>query len=160
VLTLIAETGRTNSRQISAFGTPTVIHFSASLWIAAMMSAPWDSFAGARAAFGVLGILGIAYTVRSIVHALHQRGYKPDAEDWFWYFALPLIAYSLLFLAAFLLITQTTRSLFLIATVAITLLFNGIHNSWDTVTYIVTSNVLNNKNDKAAAQQSDGPPDN
>jgi hypothetical protein len=137
VMTLITEMRRTTPRQISAFGTPTVIHFTAALLIAAVMSAPWESLAGLRAILGGFGILGSAYSVRALLHALQQKGYEPVAEDWIWYAALPMASYGVLFMAAFLLMDHPSNAFFLVATVAMTLLLIGIHNSWDTVTYIV-----------------------
>jgi hypothetical protein len=149
VMTLISE-GRgkaiskghkTSSRQISAFGTPTVIHFAASLLIAAAMSVPWESVAGLRATLGIFGIVGTAYAVTVIHHALSQKGYKPVLEDWIFYAALPIATYALLFVAAFLLASNLNNSLFMVAIVALSLLFIGIHNSWDTVTYMVIGGV-------------------
>lgn len=137
----ISKDRKTSSRQISAFGTPTVIHFGAALLIAAGMSAPWESVAGLRATLGIFGIVGTAYAVTVIHHALSQKGYKPVLEDWIFYAALPLTSYALLFVAAFLLASNVNNSLFMVGIVALSLLFIGIHNSWDTVTYMVIGGV-------------------
>jgi hypothetical protein len=137
VMTLIAEDKRATNKSISAFGTPTVIHFSATLLISAMMSAPWESIAGLRAALGIFGILGMAYAVRATLHAIQQNDYQPVFEDWMFYSVLPLACYLLIFVAAFLLLGNAPTALFLVAIVAMGLLFIGIHNSWDTVTYLV-----------------------
>src|SRR5438128_8992274 len=69
-------------------------------------------------------------------HARRQTSYAPDAEDWFWYAGLPLVGYAGLLAAAILLAWHPTASLFVIATTSLLLLFIGIHNAWDTVTYI------------------------
>jgi hypothetical protein len=71
-----------------------------------------------------------------IRHARRQTGYSPDAEDWFWYSALPLVGYASLLGAGILLKRHPTMSLFVIAATALLLMFVGIHNSWDTVTYV------------------------
>ncbi|PYU27170.1 MAG: hypothetical protein DMG32_08455 [Acidobacteria bacterium] len=71
-----------------------------------------------------------------IKHATRLTGYTPDAEDWLWYGALPLVAYAVLLGAAILLAWHRTFSLFVVAGTTLLLLFVGIHNAWDTVTYV------------------------
>lgn len=66
-----------------------------------------------------------------------KANYNPDAEDWFWYTALPLCAYTaLLAAAAMFWWWRPTVALFVIAATSLLFLFLGIHNAWDTVTYI------------------------
>ena len=59
----------------------------------------------------------------------------PVLEDWIWHNVLPLIAYAALVLAALLLQRYVAPSLFVIGGTALLLLFVGIHNAWDAVTY-------------------------
>ena len=49
---------------------------------------------------------------------------------------LPLLAYATLLAAAIAMTWHPAAGLFVLAAAALTLLFNGIHNSWDSVTYI------------------------
>jgi hypothetical protein len=63
--------------------------------------------------------------------------YKPVMEDWLWHTVFPLIAYGALLVSAVLLRKHPLPVLFLIGGAALLLLFIGIHNAWDTVTYIV-----------------------
>jgi hypothetical protein len=49
---------------------------------------------------------------------------------------LPMSAYTLLLIAAILLRAHPRRVLFLVGITSLQLLFIGIHNAWDTVTYI------------------------
>jgi hypothetical protein len=150
VMTLIAEAQATGSmREIRAFGTPTVVHFCAALLISAVMSAPWLALSNIGFCIGMCGAAGIAYAFSIIWHA-RRTTYIPDAEDWIWYAALPLVAYSALVTAAILLWSRPTSSLFVIAATTLTFLFIGIHNAWDTVTYIAlkrgqTSKQIENK---------------
>jgi hypothetical protein len=125
--------------EIRAFGTPTVVHFCASLLISAIASAPWDTLLGPSLAFGGCGVAGFIYVSSMIRHARRQTGYQPDAADWMWYVGLPLLGYLLLAIASARLTAHPTTSLFIIAAIAILLLFVGIHNSWDTVTYVAIS---------------------
>jgi hypothetical protein len=62
--------------------------------------------------------------------------YKPVWEDWLWYSILPLLAYILLLLAGILVRGYPQKALFIVGVVALLLLFIGIHNAWDSVTYI------------------------
>jgi hypothetical protein len=57
-------------------------------------------------------------------------------EDWLWHAVLPLIAYAVLLIAAIVLRSYPQRVLFVVGATALLLLFIGIHNAWDTVTYI------------------------
>ena len=63
-------------------------------------------------------------------------GYQLVRSDWLWYMLLPLLSYTALVVAAILLPGYPVPALFVIAAAAVLLLFNGIHNAWDNVTYI------------------------
>jgi hypothetical protein len=65
-----------------------------------------------------------------------QKQYAAVLEDWIWHVVLPLIAYATLAAAGFALPRNPTPTLFVIGTAAVLLLFSGIHNAWDAVTYI------------------------
>lgn len=138
VIALVAETERIASgpREISAFGTPTVVHFCAALLISAILSAPWNRLSSAGIGIGAAGVVGTVYAIVIIRRARHQTGYKPVLEDWIWHTALPLVGYGALILAAVFLAHHPPESLFVIGAVALLLVFIGIHNAWDTVTYI------------------------
>jgi hypothetical protein len=137
VIALIAQSRRrATTREIAAFGTPTIIHFCAVLLIAAILSAPWHSLAKVAIALGVCGVCGVIYGLITIVRASRQVTYRPVFEDWLWHSILPMIAYTLILLTALFLQDDAQRALFLVGTAALLLLFVGIHNSWDTVTYI------------------------
>jgi hypothetical protein len=119
-----------------AFGTPTIVHFCAVLLIAAILSAPWPALESAGLALGVCGVGGTAYAVMVVRHARRQTAYVPVLEDWIWHATLPIIAYAALLVAAILLTRYPAPSLFVIGATALLLLFVGIHNAWDAVTYI------------------------
>ena len=121
---------------IRAFGTPTIVHFCAVLLLSAILSAPWTVLSSAGLALGACGLAGIVYAVMVVRHARRQTHYKPVLEDWIWHGALPVIAYVTLFVAVFALRRYPGPSLFVIGGTAVLLLFVGIHNAWDAVTYI------------------------
>lgn len=136
VMTLITEAPTAGSvREIRAFGTPTVVQFCSALLIGAIMTAPWHALSQIGCCIGLCGAAGIVYGLRTLWHA-RQTNYRPDAEDWFWYVVLPLAAYAALTISAILLWWYPIPSLFAVAATTLLFLFIGIHNAWDTVTYI------------------------
>jgi hypothetical protein len=147
VIALIAEAGAARSMlEIRAFGTPTIVHFCAALLVAAILSMPWSSLTGVASCLAACGAVGIAYSLMVIHRTRRQTAYAPDAEDWLWFAGLPLAAYAALLVSALLLTSHSTRSLFAIAATTLLLLFIGIHNAWDTVTYIAVERYPTSKN--------------
>ena len=139
VMTLISDLRRrAGAREIGAFATPTVIHFGAALVISAILSAPWETLRAPAAALGTLGVAGIVYTIIVTRRARRAEGYTPVLEDWIWHVALPFVAYGTTLIAAATFLRHERDSLFAVAGAALLLLFIGIHNSWDTVTWVAT----------------------
>lgn len=137
VITLIPQArSRTASLTINAFATPTVVHFCAALLVSAMLSAPWASLFRVSVLLGLTGVAGLIYTLIVIRRARGQTEYKPVLEDWLWHTIFPFGAYATLLVAALVLARDATPALFAIGTATVILLFIGIHNSWDTVTYV------------------------
>src|SRR5206468_2512516 len=126
-------------RQIDAFGTPTVVHFGAVLLQSALLTAPWPTMAGVRIALGLYGSAGTIYMVIVLRRALRQTDYRPVFEDWLFHAVLPFAAYLSIVAAAWALPRNPTSLLFVIGSAGALLLFVGIHNAWDTVTFIVIS---------------------
>jgi hypothetical protein len=158
VVTLIDSLARdarapeTTSDTLGTFGTPTVVHFGAALLISAMMSAPWRAVGSLRTAVLLLGAVGVAYAIITLIRALRQKGYKPVLEDWIFHVVLPLVAYAGLVAAGALLSGDVGDALFVAGAVALLLLFIGIHNAWDTVAYLTVQRV------QRAASASASPP--
>ena len=142
VIALLAETRRrSTAREIDAFATPTILHFGAALLVSSILSAPWPSLSSTGVALGICGSLGVVYVGVVIRRARLQTLYQLVLEDWVWHVALPLIAYAALAAAAFTLARHVLVSLFVVGGTALLLLFIGIHNAWDTVTYIALDHV-------------------
>ena len=140
VIALVAESSlRRNTQSINAFGTPNVIHFLAVLFIAAILSAPWQRMKDPAHIIGLSALAGVVYVFVVLRRVLGQSGYKPVLEDWVWHLVLPLLAYAALFVGAAGLSHDQPWALFLMGGVALLLLGIGIHNAWDTVTYIVAT---------------------
>ena len=142
VMALVSDVETHASGQtVSAFGTPTVVHFCASLLISAVVSAPWPGLGGPDLALAAAGVAGLAYTARVVRTARRQTGYAPVFEDWLWHGILPLVAYAALAGAAAALWRGASEALFVVGAVAVLLIFVGIHNAWDTVTYLALRHV-------------------
>lgn len=138
VLTLVAErSGRTSRDTVNAFGTPTVVHLSGALFISALMSVPWHSLGAASVAVVLAGLAGVGYSIVVIQRARRQSIYAADREDWIWYILLPTVVYGVLTGAGLALTGAPAGALFTIAGCALALLFLGVRNAWDTVTYVV-----------------------
>ena len=139
VIALIADVKRVGTREadaVDAFGTPTILHFGAVLLLSLIVSAPWPSLSIADVALGITGGIGLGYVLIVIRRARRQTGYQLVMEDWIWHMILPFIAYAGIVTAALTLRRYPLSSLFAVAGAALVLLSVGIHNAWDSVTYI------------------------
>ena len=157
VIALIADL-RSSARQIDAFGTPTVVHFSAVLLLSAILTAPWPAMSAARLALGAFGATGVVYMFVVLRRARRQTDYKPVLEDWLFHSSLPLVAYAGVLAAAVGLAWRPTSLLFVIGGAAVLLLFVGIHNAWDTVTYVVVLHWEKRGRDKETRDAQERPP--
>ncbi len=139
VMTLIADFPvlKDVERAGRAFATPTIVHFGAVLLVAAILCAPWPGIGPAAAVLGVLGLAGVVYSAIVARRARRQTAYKPVFEDWLFHVLLPLVAYATLALASYAARSETRPALFAVAAAVLLLLFSGIHNAWDAVTYHV-----------------------
>ena len=139
VLTLIAAMPRRagTAQAGAAFSTPNVVHFGSVLLLAGILSAPWEAISPAAILWGVLGLSGMMYEIVVARRMRTQTVYMPVFEDWLFHVVLPLAAYTALAVAAFAAGSHLREALFAIGAAALLLLFVGIHNAWDAVTYHV-----------------------
>ena len=86
---------------------------------------------------GLCGLGGVTYIVIVLRRARRQTEYQPVLEDWLWHTVFPFISYTALLVAALVIPGNPVPALFVIAAATVLLLFIGIHNAWDTVTYLV-----------------------
>ena len=121
----------------AAFNAPNVVHFGAALLVSAILIAPWQALWPADLLLGLVGLGGVGYILIVIRRARRQTDYQLVLEDWLFHTVLPFVCYSTLFVAAILLSGYPAPILFIIAAATVLLLFIGIHNAWDNVSYIV-----------------------
>jgi hypothetical protein len=148
VITLLFESRtRASAESIDAFGTPTIVHFVTALLLSAIMTVPWRSLSGLSAALVLCGLGGIAYGLRVVDRARSQTDYKPMREDWLWHALLPLTAYGVIAGSGLFLLAGRSAALFTVGGATLGLVFIGIHNAWDAVTYHVVSVSRSRSND-------------
>ena len=151
VTTLIAGVDRkveTLNAGISAFNTPTVVHFCAVLLLAGILSAPWQTFSSLSLLLGLVGLGMMFYLIIVLRRMWRVSHYRSTREDWLWYMALPLLDSILLIVAALVLLVNPATALYVIGADMILLLFLGIRNSWDLVTYLAVERVHSGNNSR------------
>jgi hypothetical protein len=139
VLSLIAAnpTVTTDPEAGGAFATPNIVHFGAVLGLAGILSAPWEGIGPAAVLLGLVGLSGLVYGAIVIRRMRLQTAYQPEFEDWLYYALLPMAAYITLAVSAYAARSHVREALFGVAAAVLLLLFIGIHNAWDAVTYHV-----------------------
>jgi hypothetical protein len=155
VMTLIADIpmGYGATQAGNAFGTPTIVHFGAVLFLAALITAPWLGITSVAVLWGVLGVIGMIYAAIVTRRMRRQTTYIPEFEDWLFHAVLPFIAYTVLAISAFAATSHPRNALFGIGAAALLLLFIGIHNAWDAVTY----HVFVQRRKQQESERADGP---
>jgi hypothetical protein len=139
VITLVTDAIRNRPRPedgLSTFSTPTVYHFCAALLTSGILLAPWHSLWVPGTAIALLGLVGTIYIGRIAMRTWSLSSYRADIDDWIWYSVLPCIAY-LAILGSGLFLAHSPRIvLFALAASTFLLVFIGIRNAWDVVTYL------------------------
>lgn len=157
VLTLIIESGalRGGGESLAAFGSPNVVHFCAALLVSALFCAPWRGLGAPGVAAALCGACGLLYSAAVLRRARRQRDYQPVLEDWIWHAALPMLAYAALVYAGVRLVRDPGDALYVVGGAALLLVFIGIHNAWDTVTYITIEHGRQQRAKAAAMRTTD-----
>jgi len=140
VISLAADSSQARTPDtVNAFASPNVIHFVAVLFLSALLSAPWRRLQDPAHFVGAIAIAGAVYVLIVTRRMVRQKrgGYTPVLEDWVWHAFLPMMGYTALFIGAAGLSHDQEWATFLIGGVSLLLVGCGIHNAWDTVTYMV-----------------------
>jgi protein-S-isoprenylcysteine O-methyltransferase Ste14 len=87
--------------------------------------------------WGALGLSGFIYAVVTTRRMQRQTAYKPEFEDWLFHAVLPFVAYVMLLVCALAARSHAYEASYGVSAAAMLLLFIGIHNAWDAVTYHV-----------------------
>jgi hypothetical protein len=145
VITLVSGVERTlpSHDGIGTFSTPTVLYFCSALVVAATFCAPWRELLIPGILIALAGFVGCAYVLRTMHRATRLQSYKPDLEDWTWFWCLPFLAFATMLAGGIALPHATHPPFFAIGAACVLLIFIGIRNSWDVVTYLAISSVEN-----------------
>ena len=127
------------SSGLRVFMTPTVIHFSSALGIAAVLSMPGHSATSLAACLCAGGLIGVIYSFTTTARMYRGRvNYPPAASDWIWNAILPCLCYLAMLDSAALVLMRPALALYVIGTTALMLVFVGIHNVWDMAVWLIT----------------------
>jgi hypothetical protein len=132
VIALVRDAARARPEGLHTFVTPTIVHFGAALALAAYLTMPHQSVATVSAGLSVVGLAGLSYG-GVVARRLRRQAshYLPAREDWIWNVILPAAGYGCLLASALLMWRRPRPSLYVVAAVALMLLFIGIRNAWD-----------------------------
>ena len=149
VMTLLADRPPIDAAAAAgaAFASPTIVHFAAALLLSALLNVPWHTITVATVLWGLVGFSGLAYALVVARRMRRQAAYRPVLEDWLFHIVLPSTAYAILALSPFAARSYPREALFCVGTAALLLLFIGIHNAWDSVTYHVLVSTGNTTTD-------------
>lgn len=158
VLTLIANRPHMASAEAgAAFGSPTVVHLGSALFLSAIMHVPWPAIGFAGTAWAIFGFGGLVYSLIVLRRMVRQSAYNPELEDWLFHCFLPLVAYAALAAGGCIANFHTRAALFTVGGAVSLLLFIGIHNAWDGVSYHVLVTMANaerqRREDESRAQR-------
>jgi len=139
VITLVSAMPHTPGQEQAggAYATPTIVHFGSVLLLSGVLSAPWHGFVEPSVICILLGLGGFVYAIIVARRLRSQTVYQPVFEDWLCHAMLPIAAYAMLAGSAYAAWVRFYGPMFGVATAALLLLFTGIHNAWDAVTYHV-----------------------
>jgi hypothetical protein len=151
VISLTTGDKRRSADTLSAFATPSVVHFGAVLLISALLSMPGQTALSLTICIGACAAVGLLYSARVSGRMVRQHEYEPVWEDWLWYMLLPIASYLALMGAAVAIRRNPTLGLYFVAAIALMLLFIGMHNAWDTALWVSA----HAPGDKPPASQSD-----
>jgi hypothetical protein len=121
---------------VDAFASPTVVHFCLVLLLAAVLTSPKHTATTLGASLGVVALIGLSYMVIVLVRMRRVKAYEAVAEDWIWHAILPLTAYLSLGVCSILIWRGQSNALYVVSGAALLLLYIGIHNAWDTATWM------------------------
>jgi amino acid transporter len=138
---------------VSAYNTPTVVHFGTVLLLAGLLSAPWQTLSNLSFLLGTLGLAMVLYSIIVMRRMRRVPNYHSTLEDWSWYMAFPLLSNLLLIVAALVLPGNPALALYIVGAAMIVLLLTGIRNAWDMVTFLAVERAHSENNSKDSTQE-------
>jgi hypothetical protein len=121
---------------MKAFITPTVVHFSAVLFVCLLVIIPNHGWRTLGGLLGAGGLAGVIYAGKIWFDVGFRRLFKVDFSDRLFYALIPVVGYLAVLAAAVLLVMRSAASADLIAAGLLILLLAGIRNAWDMTIWI------------------------
>lgn len=121
---------------LSAFLTPTVMHFAAVLFACLLVMIPIRSWHTIGGLLGAVGIAGLIYCGRILVRIIIGNRFHVDFGDRLFYALLPLLGHVLLSISAYQLFSRYEAGTAVLAAALLTLLVAGFRNAWDMTLWI------------------------
>jgi hypothetical protein len=125
------------ARAMRTFATPTIVHFTMTVALAALLSMPHLSRSGVSVILLAIGVPLLAYVAWLFRNARQIEAYKYDLEDLVWHFCLPALAYASILVAGLITWSSPHTSLYIVAAGMLVLLVSGIHNAWDSAVWTI-----------------------
>jgi hypothetical protein len=127
VITLGAERAqRGDERLLQTFLTPTLVHFGVVFIIALLALSPESD--SLILPFGLIGIIGLVYSLSIAVNAGRNDGFFSDA--WLFHGVIPILCYLGIIAAAWLDVTSMRHAYLVLRAVSAVLLLAGMRNAW------------------------------
>ncbi|MFY9586795.1 MAG: hypothetical protein WAT66_04995 [Actinomycetota bacterium] len=138
VIALRQETLNESARHaIRAFGSPTIVHFTTVLALAAILSIPEHTHASLGATVLIIATGLLLYVLWAFRKARQQDVYTPDLGDWIWHYCLPSLVYVGMMVAGASAWHSPDTTMTVVSAGVLGLLIIGIHNAWDAAVWIV-----------------------
>jgi hypothetical protein len=151
VIALVRE-ARVNPVGLGSFVSPTIVHFTAVLTLAAFLCVPGMNALALAIGLCLFGITGLAYVALITWKIAHRVGdYRPVLEDWVFNVILPAASYGALLGMGLLLGRAPAPALYGVAGAAVVLLVTGIHNAWDIAVWMSTRTPTEARKDSGEA---------
>jgi hypothetical protein len=121
---------------VAAYSSPTIVHFCLVILLASVLTSPKHTTLSLGISVGAVALIGLGYMIVVMRRIKTVTQYNPVGEDWIWHVVFPLIAYFVMLVCAALLWRGSDWPLYFVAGAALLLLYTGIHNAWDTATWM------------------------
>lgn len=133
--------GRRALAGLRGFVTPTMVFFTTTLIVSALLLVPNLPLRSLAVLLGISGVAGIAYLLWTRVYYHWRHGFPDqpptrDLEDFVFFVSLPFLCYALLLLAAAGLWLDKGYGAPALALSTLLLVLVGIHNAWDLIIWM------------------------
>lgn len=132
----------------ATFITPTVVHFSAALFICILATIPTQTWMMRGLLVGCGGLAGLIYSGQIWVRIFSRFSSGLDLTDRVFYALIPILGYLLATVSAVALLVHKPWAPDLMAAALIALLAAGVRNAWDMTVWIVRRSVNHQSRDR------------